>query len=72
MTLRDDTFGDDHRRWMTAEPMTAERMTPKVMTVPDDTLRLTKKAHGNPKAFYFILNPKGNYILLMNTLEVSQ
>jgi hypothetical protein len=41
--------------------MTAERMTPKVMTffeglhfvmtVPDDTLCVMQKAHGNPQAF---------------------
>jgi hypothetical protein len=34
------------------------------MTVPDDTLRVTKKAHGNPQAFYFIFNPEGSSALL--------
>ena len=31
----DDTEGDDNLRLMTAKPMTAERMTPKVMTICD-------------------------------------
>ena len=41
MTLRDDatrcddTEGDDNLRLMTAKPMTAERITPKVMTIFD-------------------------------------
>jgi hypothetical protein len=41
-------------------------MTPSVMTVPDDTLRVTKKAHGNPQAFYFILIPKGHHVSVIN------
>ena len=36
MTLRDDaTCCDDNLRLMTAQPMTARRMTPKVMTIFD-------------------------------------